>query len=363
MNLSRIFKKKQELTTGLILHKPDLIRDIVFSDALSDVDIPTEIETEVPYPDFQDGCSKCVLESYSYLAKLQDLKETNQEFELSADFGYIIAKVDIDKNREHGTSLLTGAKVAVDYGFPEETYFSDTEKFWGTEDYWDKGRMSPMVFYNAKIHSKKSYIRASGIGFGNVDLKELQQMIYQREGAVIAIRGQDSKWNAVFGFPEPPDLNSKEKIFYHAIVVTRNWKLINGELHILIANWWSPQKTKEVNGKAFAWLNWEKWKPHIWGCYSTIDRPNTDFPKTLMLKRIQLKDTFDQYIVKKEQKFKIPDEDTLTLLNELEILMPLEIVEKEEFDKYIDRGIFPSQKLMEWAQHFLGISKDIFEKQ
>ena len=174
--------------TGLKLHRPDF-RDLTFGDVLPTMALPRDYVTKKLPADWQGNVPKCVMETYSYVARKQDYKETGVDFALSADAGYSYVKNFIDGNKLYGTSLMAGAKTLVKFGLPEEKIYADEEADWNDSmKYFDTSRFTDEVNENALIHSKELFIRGKGLGWGNIDPEELKQMIFQREAAAIAMR-------------------------------------------------------------------------------------------------------------------------------------------------------------------------------
>jgi len=270
-------------STGWVPHIPDS-RDVTFAEAVPFLgDLPEEYDTQDLVPDYQNGIGKCVLESYSYLSRLQDYYETGEDKAQSADAGYLIAKEVYDHNRAYGTSLLSGAKVAVEWGFPEEDIFPDDERFWGEPDkYFDINRWTHDVRESAAIHRKRAYVRVGGLDFGNITPEEIKEAIYQRKGVVIALRGNNEFLGAGTGFVKSPSVLDS-RIWYHAIVL-KGWKLFNGILHFKMANWWAQDGA--FNGNGFGWLKFNEWQPHIWGGFTTVDALNDEFVKKTQMAKL-----------------------------------------------------------------------------
>ena len=321
---------KQQFTTGAILHQWDY-RDVVACEVLDDVDLPAEFDTIDLMPGYQGAVPKCVIESYSYLARLQDYYETGEDKITSADAGYVMAKTNYDHDRAYGTTLLTGAKVLCDHGLPEIKFFPDNEELWNEPNkYFDISRWTEAVHDNADIHRKRAYVRAGGTDWNATVANQLQQAIYQRKGAVIIIRGDDGFIGSGTGFVNTPiDINN---VWYHGITV-KGWKVFNGDLHFKFANWWDPAQKGNGNGSAFGWLNFKKWQPHIWGAMTTVDALNNEFVKIEMLKIIGDKRDGRQYIKDKGTNvihwiFGQPGQDS----NMLQELHNAEVLDKNQVE-------------------------------
>jgi len=270
--------------TGLVLHQPDEYRDLTFSDVLQEAELPKDFDLPDLIPDYQNGVPKCVMESVSYLAQQQNYDENSQIVQLSADAGYVIAKMLYDKNKEYGTTLLTGVKVLCDVGLPEDDIFSDNEELWNNPDkYFDLNRITEVVKENAAQYRSQTYIRGSGIGWGNVVVDEIKQMIFQRKGCIVAIGGDNSFYGERDGFVKPPS----SIVWQHAIVL-KGWKYFDNRLFFKLANWWDKDKKGKPDGSGFGWLDWELWRSFVWGNYTTVDVPNDTFAKIKMWKLLQV---------------------------------------------------------------------------
>ena len=285
-----MIKKKKSVfqetppTTGWFPHILDS-RDITFAEAVPFDDIPEEYDTKDLPPDYQNGIGKCVLESFSYLSRLQDYYETGEDKGQSADAGYIIAKEYYDKDRNNGTTLLTGAKVAVEWGFPEDDVFPDDERLWDEPDkYFDLTRWTENIKENAAIHRKLAYARVGGLDFGNISAEELKQAIYQRKGAVIAHRGNNEFLGPGTGFVHPPSA-LVDPLWYHAVCF-KGYKKFNDILHFKAANWWDPKQEGAFNGKGFGWYKFNEWQPHLWGGFTTIDALKDEFVKKTKMAKL-----------------------------------------------------------------------------
>jgi len=275
----------------------------------------------------------CVAEAYSYLARKQDFKETGKDFALSADALYSWIKNFVDKNREYGTSLLSGAKAICSFGIPTEDVYPDDEERWkDRDDYFDPIHFTQEVIRSASIFKKKTYIRASGYGWGMVNPEETKQMIFQREAVVIGLRF-DNNWFAGRKYPKPP---TRPK-YYHAVCLD-SWKYINNNLFFRVVNSFEsdPKKRLEENGRAFGWLRWDWWRPHIVGAYTTIDQPNV-YPKTKMIRTIRAKGDIKVYAVINGHRYWIRQPKMFEDFKEEKIIgdwNDVQVLSKEEVEKY-----------------------------
>jgi len=318
--------------TGLIIHPRDY-RDITFGDVLRYVKVPRNYITKKLPPDYQDGVPKCVCEAYSYLARKQDYKETGKDFALSADALYSWIKNFIDKDRSYGTSLLSGAKAICSFGIPTEDVFPDDELRWkNQDDYFDTRHFTQEVIRNAEIFKKKTFIRASGYGWGMVNAEEIKQMIYQREAVVIGLRF-DRNWYKGGKYPLPPT----QPKYYHAVCFD-SWKEINGKLHFRVVNSFekNPSRKLDENGLAFGWLRWDMWRPHIIGAYTTIDQPNV-YPKTKMLKIIRAYGDNKVYAIINGKRYWIRRPEMFEDWKKEKIIgdwKDIQAMKKEEVEKY-----------------------------
>ena len=286
--------------------------------------------TKTPY---QNGHNCCVLASQAFLQEFNS-KQEGKLINLSFRWNY-----GMTPGETGGRTFRDTAKFLQTVGMPTSSYCENDIKL--SKSDFIKVIDLPAIRENASFRRIKNYEFIYPLTYNNIKNALLKSPIQ----VAAEVRGD---WNA-----STIKWTDKPSGSYHAFVLigwddSRNaWE---------IANQWDPLNNN------FTWMDYG----YRLEAAITFDDLPDDYhnPKITMLKIIKPKGRKDQFILKDSKIWRIPDEETLLLLVQLEIVTPVMEVDDASLQNYEMMGIFPSVKLMEHARLTLtSIFKDIFEEE
>lgn len=205
----------------------------------------------------------CVGQSVAYLAEILNAFETNTSVELSARDIYSLIY-----QSQGGAYVRDAMKKICDSGVVEEKDAPSYENGQPPSEGFMRGRGE--ITEAAKENGMK-YLGKSYLTWDLLDWEKYKQAIYQGNGAIAVLFGNNYCWrNAILEVPEN-GVNG----WYHAVICT-GWKTINGKEYIEFLNSWD--NTWGENGYGYIPKDYvlAGYIPTAW---TEIDLPNGTYNK------------------------------------------------------------------------------------
>jgi len=292
--------------------------------------------------DYQNGQGECVLQSWTYTWRIRNWLKTKQDIDLSEAFAYAYAEEFEPGPPDPGTYLWCGGKVFQKIGVCQASIYQP-DRHIPFNEYIDISKIPVEAVEDAKNQRFESYVRIGQADWGGVQPADLMNGIVNWGAVIIAQRNIKETWLKENGYIVPAPSGSK--YFYHATAVD-DWEIRNGKLNLCFANWWDENKNAQIKNAQGRGYFGEEYLSEVFGAFCGTEIPRENFPKTYMYRRYLDSDQ-NQIIIKGNTYREIPDEPTLQLLLDLEIVTkdnPTPISDEEKA-KYKNGGKFPSVKI------------------
>ena len=331
--------------TGAFRDEPDG-RDVILEAVMKSVPIPSweegysigkelflkhGVRTDVSHQLF----GSCVSESTSHYAEYKDIRENKRFTNLSARYLHIWIKAR-DNMPSEGTSIRWAMKAMVEVGTCRRELLSEPEQQgmrW--DEFISPNILTPRMIEDALTYKSVSYGRTDH----GKDLDNVRQIIYQNDGAVFGVDGDNAGWfnteTRKTGIPKLP----VKKQWGHALLAV-GWALIDGKKYIMFKNSWG----EEWGSGGYGYLPEEYFtKGTVFALWSLVDLPNTYLDKTKMLKLIKEKGKEKVFAVIGDYRYWIPRDYIFNAhkgkaWGEWESIAELS---EEEFKRYKYGGIIP----------------------
>ena len=294
--------------------------------------IPETYLPDNPIPDYQGNRPFCVLHSVSYAMRLLYDKDYSEPF-LAAIAEW--KESGMPKPGEHytityGTSIKYGLWAAQHYGACKESLYPPNNKDWK----WlsDKNNIPPEAFNDAQANKIGLYSRIGQADWGNLSADEIMDAIYKWKGVIIGMRGWYKGWYQKYSQP-----TQEGNTWYHAIIldgiVSKSNRIVR------FKNWWDGTNKNVGNGRAWGYMELDKWLSHIAGAFVI-----TKYDKPMKITESQLVKLYQTVFHRQ------PDPAATGFVGqELEFVLD-EFLKSEEFQHYDKVHRVVKEQIEQWAR-------------